>query len=315
MKKIIGILSMAFLVINQSIAQKEMSASEQQKLKQDKEAIKAMEGCYKVTFEFAETFSPDTAYKYHDRKFDWGTEYVKIINETETTISLQHLLIVGGGMVIKHWRQDWIYQNTEFLSFVQDRTWKKITVSPNKAKGTWTQKVYQVDDSPRYEGYGTWVHVDGRHFWESTTDAPLPRREHTKRSDYNVMKRFSHIEITDYGWVLDQDNEKIIRENGNDKLLVQEKGLEKFHSGNYNCKDAVKWWNENEKFWADVRTVWNEVTAASKKGIQLKTKVNDKLLYEQLFEAGSKYSQAKEYNSEGATAEIRKIIQSYLINE
>ena len=57
------------------------------------------------------------------------------------------------------------------------------------AKGTWTQKVFQVDDSPRYEGYATWVHVDGRHYWDSQTDGPLPRREYSKRSDYNVSKK------------------------------------------------------------------------------------------------------------------------------
>ena len=33
--------------------------------------------------------------------------------------------------------------------------------SPRKkdVRGQWTQKVYQVDDSPRYEGSSTWVHL------------------------------------------------------------------------------------------------------------------------------------------------------------
>ncbi|EPB65556.1 hypothetical protein ANCCEY_15380 [Ancylostoma ceylanicum] len=126
-----------------------------------------MEGCYKVTFSFAETFSPNKDYEYHN--------------------------------------------------------------DPDKAKGTWTQKVFQVDDSPRYEGYGTWVHVDGRSFWESKADAPLPRREHTKRDDYNVTGRFSHVEIFNDGWVLDQDNDKILRVAGKeDVLIAQEKGIERF---------------------------------------------------------------------------------------
>ena len=32
---------------------------------------------------------------------------------------------------------------------------KKLT--KKESKGKWIQKVYQVDDSPRYEGIGTWV--------------------------------------------------------------------------------------------------------------------------------------------------------------
>ena len=38
-----------------------------------------------------------------------------IINEKKK-ISIQHLLVVGYGkekMIVKHWRQDWIYQNRD----------------------------------------------------------------------------------------------------------------------------------------------------------------------------------------------------------
>ena len=30
-------------------------------------------------------------------------------------------------------------------------------------------KIFQVDDSPRYEGTASWVHVDGKSYWENTT--------------------------------------------------------------------------------------------------------------------------------------------------
>jgi hypothetical protein len=69
----------------------------------------------------------------------------------------------------------------------------------------------QVDDSPRYESIGTWVHVDGRHEWQSKTDSPLPRREFTKRSDYNVLRRGNRIYLTPQGWMFEQDNKKIVR--------------------------------------------------------------------------------------------------------
>jgi len=49
----------------------------------------------------------------------------------------------------------------------------------------------------------------------------LPRREYSKRSDYNVMMRGNHVEITDEGWLHEQDNEKVIR----DKDLALEKAV------------------------------------------------------------------------------------------
>ena len=71
-------------------------------------------------------------------------------------------------------------------------------------------KVFQVDDGPRYQGSGTWVHVDGKSYWESTTPAPLPRRERDIRN-YNLTIRGNRVEIMDYGWAHIQDNSKIIR--------------------------------------------------------------------------------------------------------
>ena len=84
--------------------------------------------------------------------------------------------------------------------------------------------MYQVDDSPRYGGTASWVHVDGRHYWEGVADAPLPRREFSKRDDYNVMKRINHQEITTDGWLHEQDNDKILRDEKGDHLIAREKG-------------------------------------------------------------------------------------------
>jgi hypothetical protein len=137
--------------------------SQDTKKEMDRAAIKAMEGCYKVEFNFAETFSPDTAYEYHDRYYSWGIEYVFVIEDQEDFISLQHLLIINDSTIIKHWRQDWVYEETTLLAYDRDKTWNAVEFTPEEVAGTWTQKVYQVDDSPRYESKGTRVHVDGKH--------------------------------------------------------------------------------------------------------------------------------------------------------
>ena len=61
-----------------------------------------------------------------------------ILQET-ITYGKKKFLIVGMGKnksIIKHWRQDWLYQNTHLYEFVGDRVWesinlKKITCSFN----------------------------------------------------------------------------------------------------------------------------------------------------------------------------------------
>lgn len=291
-------------------ATKEVAVINNSKTDQDKAAIKSLSGIYKVSFNFAETFATDSNYKYYPRYKEWGIEYVFVAEETPNKIVLQHLLIINDTIIVKHWRQDWVYENKEVYKYYKDNEWIREVLSAEQVKGTWTQKVYQVDDSPRYESYGTWVHVDGKHYWEGTNDAPLPRREFTKRDDYNVMRRHSRMEILSDGWMLEQDNEKIVRNNGIDKTICWEKGMERFTKGNYNAIPAQKWWEAQKKYWADVRKTWDEVYTKNP-DLKLMPKVNDKRLYEDLFELGDKVSMPK-YAEGSAIPEIRKIIVAFV---
>lgn len=290
---------------------KTSSPASANKTEQDRAIIKSMSGIYKVSFNFSETFASDSGYKYYPRYSEWGIEYVFIAEETPEKIVLQHLLIVNDTMIIKHWRQDWVYENRELYKYFKDNEWVKETLTAEQSKGTWTQKVYQVDDSPRYESFGTWVHVDGRHFWEGATDAPLPRREYTTRNDYNVMKRNSKIEMLPNGWILEQDNEKVVRANGLDKTICWEKGIEKFTHGNYNGVAASKWWEKQKNYWADVRKAWNDIYAKTP-DLKLASKVNEKRLYESLFELGDKVSKQNAYAEGSAVPDIKKIIEAYI---
>jgi len=288
-----------------------LTAADPGKKAADREAILEMQGCYKVTFDFAETFSPDTAYEYHDRYHSWGTEYVFAIADEDDFISLQHLLIINDSTIIKHWRQDWVYEETRLLAFDRDKTWKHETSAPEAVKGTWTQKVFQVDDSPRYESRGTWVHVDGKHYWEGTGDAPLPRREFSKRSDYNVMTRHSRIQLAGDGWFLEQDNEKVVRSDAGDQLICHEKGMETFTTGDYDCQPAIDWWEKNHAYWAEVRAAWDDVFADNDV-LALSGKVEDKLLWQRLFEAGDAALESPDADHK-ATA--KAIISRYVKNE
>lgn len=272
----------------------------------ERNLIKSMAGNYKVSFKFAETFAPDPNYQYGERHFSQAKEIAFIIEDTEDKISIQHILFVGQHQ-IKHWRQDWIYENTELLVLEKNHHWKKIELTPEQAKGTWTQKVYQVDDCPRYQGYGTWVHVDGRHFWESTADAALPRREITTagRTDYNVLRRNSHIEIFEDGsWLLDQDNEKINRHpDGTESLICLEKGLEKFTPKSYDSAEIMQWWNDQKEFWAEVRQIWGDFMVNSD---EVKI-AEDEKLYRSQFELAKKYS-GDQFDAEAARKSILNLL-------
>lgn len=280
----------------------------QNKKEMDREAIKDMCGCFEVTFNFAETFnySNDSLYKPSKTKVDKALEWAELITDEDNKIVIQHLLQVGNPAephIVKHWRQDWLYENTDLYTYNADNNWKYVKKTASEVKGQWTQKVFQVDDSPRYEGSGTWVHVDGKHYWENTTEAPLPRREYTIRSDYNLTLRNNRVEITDFGWVHDQDNEKIIREAGKkDVILAKEKGYNTYEKvDDSRCAASQKWWKENEAKWALVRAKWDQVYARNK-DLSLEEKVGNKPLYKFLFEV-------KGYNDKAA---IDAVIDSFV---
>lgn len=265
-------------------------ATAQNKQKQDAEAIKAMCGCYEVTFNFTETFNyvNDSLYKPSKTKVDKGLEWAGLVTDEDNKIVIQHILQVGNPaepMVVKHWRQDWLFENTDFYMYNADNNWAFQKKNKEDVKGQWTQKVYQVDDSPRYEGSGTWVHVDGKSYWENTTTAPLPRREYTTRSDYNLTMRGNRQEITDYGWVHDQDNDKIVRENGKDDVIIaKEKGYNTYVKvDDSRCAVASNWWKEHNKKWATVRAKWDEVYERNQ-DLSLEAKVDNKPLYKHLFD-------------------------------
>ncbi len=278
----------------------------QNKKQLDRQAILDMCGCYEITFKYTETFAPEIDY---EKKLDYTAAALELalpIVDENHKISIQHLLVVNDTMVIKHWRQDWLYENTNLFTYDKDNTWNFSTLPKKAAKGQWTQKVYQVDDSPRYSGSATWVHADGRHYWENKTDSPLPRREYSKRSDYNVMKRGNRQEITDYGWVHEQDNDKIIREDGQeDVLLVQEKGWNTYtRVSDEKCALAKDWWAENQEFWAHVRSVWDEVYA--REGVlSLHRSVDKKPLFMHLYPLEA---------SQAGKEEIRAVINKFIAN-
>lgn len=276
---------------------------------EDVKSIKAMCGCYEIKFNFAETFNypKDSAnYKPSKVKHETALEWAQLIEDETNKISIQHLLIVGKSHIVKHWRQDWLFENTKLYNYNGFEDWKFKSLPKDKVKGQWTQKVYEVDDKPRYEGSSSWIHVDDRHYWENTTNAPLPRREYTQRSDYNITKRTNVQEIIKNGWIHDQDNDKIIRdEKGNDYVLAQEKGHNTYTKvDDSKCEAAQKWWVANQEFWKKVRTKWN-AEFAKNKDIKLKSDIDGKPLYMHL----------SKLKADASQEEINTVIDSFIVSK
>lgn len=255
-----------------------------------KKIVEKLCGCFEVSFKYAETFSPNPDYKYHDREEIGGTAELALpIEVSENKIVIQHLLVVGLSTVVKHWREEWSYENPIIWKYKGDRTWIKKTLPADQVKGKWTQTIWEVADEPRYQGISQFVNLDGKIVWQNTTDAPLPRREYSVRSDYNILKRTNRLNITDSGYLHEQDNQKIIRNNGLDKLLVEEKGYNTYKRiEEKECAAAKEYWEKNKNFWGHVRQVWNEFITTHD-SIVLKNKVDDKMLHEYLMTMGKEY--------------------------
>ena len=300
MKKIIGMVAL-------------LTAATGINAQQDgKKIIDKLCGCFEVSFKYAETFAPDPDYKFHNREEIGGTAELALpIEVSDKKIVIQHLLVVGQNTIVKHWREEWTYENPVIWKYKGDRTWIKETVPAEQVKGKWTQTVWEVADEPRYQGFSQFVNLDGKIVWQNTTDAPLPRREYSVRNDYNILKRTNRLNITDSGYLHEQDNQKIIRSNGSDKLLVEEKGQNIYKKlPEKECAAATAYWEKNAGYWGKVRKIWADYIATHNT-ISLKDKIDDKMLHEYLMALGKDYVAKKVSDADidgKITAEINRFI-------
>ena len=245
-----------FLNFNQASAESNFDA--------DKESIKKMAGCYEVKFQFAETFPRTKGYKIKEPYFSGALEWVEVDVDENDRVELQHLLIVGPGQVIKHWRQEWTYEPVERFAFKGDKVWSKENYPDKLIPDHWEQNVTQVDDSPRYECSAKWVHSSNGSYWECASWNPLPRREFSKRKDYNVLNRRNRHIVASNQWLHEQDNEKVIANNGVlSSILTEEKGKNVYRKiDDKKCEAAIVWWGRYKGVWSAIREAWDEIHAS-----------------------------------------------------
>ncbi|NWG46347.1 MAG: hypothetical protein HXY25_07335 [Alphaproteobacteria bacterium] len=226
---------------------------------QDRAAILAMAGKFDVSFDFAETVAFVEGYAPGAPTHSEAHEVVRVIADEGDFISLQHILVVGGRTprALKHWRQDWAYEPETMLDFVGNNSWVVRRLSPAERAGKWTQTVYQVDDAPRYAGIAAWSHERGVAQWASAPSLrPLPRRDATRRDDYDAILAVNRHALTPGGWVHEQDNSKLVLGPGA-HVLVRETGLNRYvASDGFDASVADAYWAATRDYWAAVRAEW-----------------------------------------------------------
>jgi hypothetical protein len=292
------------------------------KFERDRQAILAMAGPYQTSFDFLETvgysaqFKPDKPYQ------SWGTEYIYVVEDKNDFISLQHIMVmffkegdkVHGPMVMKHWRQDWQYQKTKLFTYRGHHQWQPQELAKKVVKGTWAQAVYQVDDAPRYESYGTWEHNASFSSWRSQlTWRPLPRREHSVRNDYHVLEGFNRHTILPNGWVQEEENLKLKldapgRPAAHTPYVSKELGVNRYQRiKNFDFSAGHEYWQKTGQFWKIVREEWQ--TLSQQKSFKLKDKVNGRELYEPFFE----YAEiSQEKSPQDIQRFVRKTLADYV---
>lgn len=288
-------------------------AERETKFEQDRQAILAMAGDYRVKFDFTETVALSPDYELKDRKLSGGHEIVRIIADEGDFISLQHILVVGGDekFPVKHWRQDWRYEPGDVLVFIGGNAWETRRLAKADSKGKWSQTVYQVDDAPRYGAVAAWSHEDGVSSWNPPAEwRPLPRRDATTRGDYHAIDAVNRHTITPEGWVHEQENTKLVLDGAAPRALVREIGVNTYtHFDDFEIAIGDDYWTATKDFWAAVRSEWDRIEGASPRfGLTIQGEPQE--LYDKLL-AVAQAVEKGETPLDAAAAEARAIIADY----
>jgi hypothetical protein len=294
----------------------------------DRAAILALAGDYRVSFHFMESLGLTNDYKPVRPYHSWATEHVRVLEDTGRFISLQHTLVMffrnpdgsaSAPMVMKHWRQDWTYEDRDLHTFRGKGSWARRNPSAEESAGAWSQAVFQVDDSPRYEALGRWEHRGNLSVWTSERAwRPLPRREHTVRKDYDVMEGVHRLILTPTGWLHEQNNWKRVAGESpagtaaEPGFVAAEIGLDRYERITAPALTAAdEYWKKTAPYWAVVRRVWADIYAQRER-FTLRTEVDGKPLFEHHFADAKKLEDGGRFDAAESERAIRATLERYL---
>lgn len=290
----------------------------------DRRAILAMAGAYRVSFDFLEILGFSAGFKPSQPYRSWGTEYVYVIADEKTNISLQHVLVMSiindkgetlGPFVTKHWRQDWQYEASSAHRYAGFNIWDRTKAKRKERKGKWLQTVWQVDDSPRYASWGKWLHKAEYSTWESgETWRPLPRREYSVREDYDVLIGKNRHTILADGWLHEEHNVKasLVEPNKVGQRLAREYGVARYQRiKGYDFTPGDKYMNASAEYWALVRDYWQMLMAENKR-IILKAPSDKAGLFMSLFSRAQTIVDGDAFDPDKDKAYVEKQIDDFL---
>jgi hypothetical protein len=240
---------------------------------------------------------------------------------------LQHVIVmqyvdadgsVQGPVVQKHWRQDWVYEDTSLHVYIGNNSWTRASLDPAEVAGRWSQAVYQVDDSPRYEAIGDWEHRGNYSAWTSDeTWRPLPRRESSVRDDYNVLIGRNRHTITPTGWVHEEENLKAVvndsgQLDGDQPILAREQGVNRYEAiVDFDFSARDDYWTDTADFWADVRAEWARIYAGRER-FAVVIPPDGLPLFMPMFEYAAELEAGQAYDAEAGRQFIRETLARYL---
>ncbi len=252
------------------------------RFERDRQSILAQAGQWRVRFDMRENVSFRNGYEPLEEKLSAGNEIVRVVHDDGDRISLQHILVMdddnGNVFVIKHWRQDWVYEPETVLTYAGPNRWTLTPVPEAQRRGAWAQTVWQTDDSPRYGGVGRWSYAHGVAEWTSgPTWRPLARRDAVRDPVYDRYLGSNRHALTPAGWVHIQDNMKMGPSEGDDAeptAIVQEDVINTYRAvDNYDPAPGDDYWTATKDYWAGVRAAWDAAIAASG-GLYLEEEAN-----------------------------------------
>ena len=310
-----------------SDAWRELQEPDLSKFERDRRAILAMAGGFRTSFDFIETVGFTERYEPPRPYQSWGTEYIYVIEDRGDLIRLQHLIVMfvedssgelQGPFVQKHWRQDWRYEDGDLHVFVGRNRWQRRRLDAEAVEGRWSQAVFQVDDSPRYEAIGEWVHAGNYSAWTSElTWRPLPRRESTVRDDYQVLSGTNRHTITPTGWVQEEENLKQVLDADGHPVagvayLARELGVNRYeHVVGFDFSAGDRYWERTAAFWRDVRAAWEGIYAERER-FEIAEKSAGRELFEPMFEYAESLNSGQPYEERGSRDFLQQTLAEFL---
>lgn len=281
----------------------------------DRQSILSQVGDYRVRFDMRETIALVDSYTPLDAKTSGGHEIIRVLYDEGDRISLQHTLVMEHGgqtHVIKHWRQDWVYQPQTVLTYAGPDSWSLTTVSDHERAGAWSQTVWQTDDSPRYGGVGHWTYDNGMAVWTSNkTWRPLARRDATRHPVYDRYVGSNRHVLMPGGWAHLQDNLKLGQSQGSDGDLtayVQEDVVNTYRRfDGFDPAPGDAYWAATGAYWAAVRDAWDAVIAAHR-GVHIEEEAEYGSVVSERLMTWADEVQAGDLDEAAAIAQARALI-------